>query len=139
MAGRQYIPLAERYAAALAELLPKDVREDLIRRKVSWREVERTFKRMGQIDHNVTVRTDSSARQKKWYNLNFLLSAEHKKKTAGDARRHAQQDRYERLRLTGTKRTESQQRRHKKIPSRKFATKEERRKWMQQRGLKQTS
>ncbi|MEM8971732.1 MAG: hypothetical protein AAGD43_06715 [Pseudomonadota bacterium] len=125
-ARRQYIPLSERYAAVLSLLLPDDVKADLIKRRATWRDVERAYKKLGQVDHNVTVRTDSSKRQKRWFNLNYLTIAQHKAKTAQDAKDHAKMDRFARLHLTGDKRTPAQKKRHRPIPSRKFANREQR-------------
>ena len=128
MAGRQYIPVAERYAAVLSLLLPENVRADLLKRKVEWKEVERIYKAIGhQIDHNVTVNTDDSDNQKRWWNLNYMSVADHKVKTAKDQQVHAKARRFERLEYTGSKRTPAQQKRYKPIPSRKFPSKEEKR------------
>ena len=85
MPKRLYIPYPERLAAALADRLPEDVRNDLRRRKVPAKAIEALF----QIDHNITVKTDDGPDQKCWYNLNIMTPEVHLEKTKRDAKVHA--------------------------------------------------
>lgn len=120
MAKRDYVPYEERLASALAELLPTEVREDLIRRRVPASDVISLF----EPDHNVPVRLGGT---NDWWNLTFLRPEPHKAKTKRDRQAIAKAARFERLTYTGTKRTAAQIRTYEPIPSRPFPTKEERR------------
>jgi len=74
---RAYIPLTERYAAALACLLPQDVRDDLRRRRVSAKVVIAMF----EVDHIELHAHDGSDR---WHNLDPRPVAEHREKSRRD-------------------------------------------------------
>ncbi|MBC6444593.1 MAG: hypothetical protein GDA50_04065 [Alphaproteobacteria bacterium GM202ARS2] len=132
MTQRDYIPYPERLAAALAELLPEDVRNDLRARQVPAKDVIALF----EADHNVAVKLGGPG---KWWNLTYMRPKFHKVKSRHDRRMIAQAGRYERLHLTGTKRTEAQQRTYRPIASRPFPTKQERRAFLAKINRKQSN
>jgi 5-methylcytosine-specific restriction endonuclease McrA len=113
MSKRDYIPFKERLASALAELLPADVRGDLIRRRVPADDVISLF----ELDHNHPVKLGGT---KDWWNLTYLRFKAHKPKTSRDRKAIAKAGRFDRLRKTGTKRTPAQQKRYRPIRSRGF-------------------
>lgn len=74
---RNYIPLPEKLAAALACLLPQELRDDLRDRKVS----SSTVLEMFQWDH---IHLHSLGGSDAWENLNPVLVAVHKEKSRRD-------------------------------------------------------
>lgn len=74
---RAYIPYPHRLAAALACLLPQEMRDDLRRRRVDPKEVEALF----DIHHIIAWAIDPD---NGWHNLHPMLRAEHKERTRKD-------------------------------------------------------
>lgn len=75
--SRAYIPYPHRLAAALACLLPQDVRDDLRKRRVDPKEVEALFE-----DHHIKFYALDPDNH--WSNLHPMLRAEHKERTRKD-------------------------------------------------------
>lgn len=71
---RNYIPLPEKLASALACLLPQEVRDDLRRRKVPAQEVISIFE-IDHVQHHSLDGVDS------WWNLDPRIKADHQEKT----------------------------------------------------------
>lgn len=74
---RAYIPYPHRLAAALACLLPQEVRDDLRKRRVDPKEVEALFDM-----HHVTFHALEA--NDHWANLHPMIRAEHKERTRKD-------------------------------------------------------
>lgn len=77
MASRSYITYPHRLAAALACLLPQDMRDDLRKRRVDPKEVEACF----DIHH---IRFHALVPDSHWSNLHPMIRAEHKERTRKD-------------------------------------------------------
>jgi hypothetical protein len=80
MARSRYIPYPELLAAALAQILPEAMRNDLRRRKVSAEEVIGQFNR-----HHIRKHADDNVPDdevNKWHNLHWFTEADHRDQEA---------------------------------------------------------
>lgn len=74
---RKAIPLGEQLGAALACLLPQEIRDELRLRKAPWRQVRSLF----EMHHIVLHAHDGSDR---WHNLHPMLKEEHRERSKID-------------------------------------------------------